>query len=676
MIKQSHWLFLLWLNACLFFAQFAQANILDYQLLELAAIESRIPAEQTYHNRSETNNSKNKITYIKDKAEAYQQKLSKDITESQQLLDMLTSNNVDGFTETDSFILSEIKTLKQDLANYSSSLKKVRLIKNQSDKLLTQINSLNATTFSEFIFQKSPFVFSVQALQAMQAEWQAVKQKVYSISTLITLAILIIVNALILLFGRKLYEFYLDKKDDNIEFYRPYLYRICLILSLAVIAYRSYYFLGTETTSPYLVGVIYFIIYLVSSIMLFQLLRKLDLKPKKEVIARKVVEHQRRFFKLVVYLAELLSIAVPIAMILGFVMLGAYITFNVMVTIIGIIMFFFLRKLAERVIHFFQIKKTKSLSALSIILVELLLAIGVLVFVGGFWGFSMQNYSDFFDILKNGFTIGETNVNLQHVFLSILGFIVTIYIFKFIQWFFKERVFKYTNTKPSVAEAMHSLIGYLGIIVAIFTSLSILGLKSQDLTIVVGALSLGIGFGLQNIINNFVSGIILLFERPVKTGDWIVLDSGLEGAIKNISIRSTEIETIHRASVIIPNSDLISKSITNWTLRDPILRVDIIIGVAYGSDVNKVKEILYKVAQEHELVRNNPEPNVFFMDFADSSLNFELRVHIKGFTTQAVVKSDLRFAINQEFINAGIEIPFPQRDLHIKSGHLQSDQLS
>ncbi len=651
-------------------AQIELLKTLDEQLVKITHIEASLPLEQTFHTRSKTAQFKIELITLQEKAEARQAKLAEDIAGVKELLSILKNNESENFEETDSVILAQIESLEAELNHYGAALKKVRLIKVQSANLLDKINSLNASTFSDFLFQKSPLILSLDALKNLSNEWRSTKDNLYSLETLITIIILLVVNALILIFGRRLYAFHFKLKLEDANFPRSYLYKIGIIISLIIIAYRSYYSLGTEETNPHLIGVIYFFCYASCSFLLFDLLRKLDIKPKKEIVDRKIVHHQRRLFKLTVYTAEFLSITVPILLILGYVILGAYITFNITITIAGLVLFFFLRSLAERAIHFFQIEKTKTLSALSIIVVELLLGVVILVLISSFWGFSLQNYSEFYEKFKNGFTIGQTNVNPRNILLTIIGFIATLYIFRFIQWFLKERVFKYTQTKRSVAEAMISLTGYLGIMVAIFTSLSILGLKSSDLTIVVGALSLGIGFGLQNIINNFVSGVILLFERPVKIGDWIVLDSGLQGTIKQISIRSTEIETIHRASVIIPNSDLISKSITNWTLRDPVIRLDLLVGVAYGSDVEKVREILLKAAAENEIVRKSPEPVVLFQDFADSSLNFELRYFVKGFTNQAPAQSELRFAINTALAEAGIEIPFPQRDIHIKSGKL------
>jgi small-conductance mechanosensitive channel len=187
----------------------------------------------------------------------------------------------------------------------------------------------------------------------------------------------------------------------------------------------------------------------------------------------------------------------------------------------------------------------------------------------------------------------------------------------------------------------------------------------------------GIGFGLQNVVNNFVSGLILLFERPIKTGDWVVVGE-TEGFVKRIRIRSTQIQTFDRADVIVPNSDLISHQVTNWMLYDPLGRIKVRVGVAYGSDTEKVRDILLEVASGHDMVIKDgsaPEPQVLFRGFGDSSLDFELRCHIDHIDYRLLVISDLNFAIDKAFREHGIEIPFPQRDIHVQTWAAQQKGL-
>jgi potassium efflux system protein len=187
---------------------------------------------------------------------------------------------------------------------------------------------------------------------------------------------------------------------------------------------------------------------------------------------------------------------------------------------------------------------------------------------------------------------------------------------------------------------------------------------------VAGALSVGIGFGLQSIFNNFVSGLILLVERPIKIGDYINV-GGQEGTVKKISVRSTEIETIYRQSVIIPNATLITDPVINWMHLDKVCRSDIAVGVDYGTDVELLRSTLLDVAHAHRGVLKSPPAVVHFAGFGDSSLDFELRVFLRDVRDRIKTTSELRFSILSALRDAGISIPFPQRDIHIKDAPTQ-----
>ena len=193
-----------------------------------------------------------------------------------------------------------------------------------------------------------------------------------------------------------------------------------------------------------------------------------------------------------------------------------------------------------------------------------------------------------------------------------------------------------------------------------------MGLDLSNIALVAGALSVGIGFGLQSIVNNFVSGLILLAERPIKTGDWVVV-GGDQGYVRKISVRATKIETFDRATVIVPNAELISNRVMNWMHDGSMGRIIIPVGVSYDADPEQVREILLRIADESEYVSSYPGPSVFFMDFGASSLDFELRCYIQDINSSLSAKSALRFAIFKAMKEAGIEIPFPQQDIHVRS---------
>ncbi len=231
-------------------------------------------------------------------------------------------------------------------------------------------------------------------------------------------------------------------------------------------------------------------------------------------------------------------------------------------------------------------------------------------------------------------------------------------------------IFPQRQVDRGVRDSIKRLLHYFLILLGVLFTFSIAGFEMRNLAILGGALGIGIGFGLQNIVNNFVSGLILLFERPVKVGDTVVLGSDW-GKVTKIGLRSTTIETFDRAEIIVPNSSLISERVTNWTLTHTQARLVIPVGVAYGSDVPKVLQILQEEASCHPDVLQEPAPSPVFTAFGDSSLNFELRVWLADVAKRVGTRSDLLQAIDARFRREEIEIPFPQRDLHLRSADPQ-----
>jgi len=209
-------------------------------------------------------------------------------------------------------------------------------------------------------------------------------------------------------------------------------------------------------------------------------------------------------------------------------------------------------------------------------------------------------------------------------------------------------------------------IGFVGIMVA----LESLGFDLSTLKIVLGAMGVGIGFGLQNVVNNFVSGIIILAERMVKKGDIIAVGQ-TDGRVIRIGLRSSVVRTRAGMEIIVPNSDFVSSQVTNFSYHDRLVRVDIPVGVSYASDPNRVREILLQAAAEEERVLQNPRSDVIFVQYGNSSIDFELRVWIDDPWVRPQVRSALYFSIWYKLKSAGIEIPFPQRDLHVRSGEIK-----
>ena len=265
--------------------------------------------------------------------------------------------------------------------------------------------------------------------------------------------------------------------------------------------------------------------------------------------------------------------------------------------------------------------------------------------------------------ILTGFWIGKIQISIIDIALAIAVFLGAMAGTRFVQRSLIERVLKRAQLAPSVRHSLSAGAGYLGVILAVILSVAVTGIDLTNFALVAGALSVGIGFGLQNIVNNFVSGFILLIERPIKVGDWVIVGEK-EGFVKRVSFRATELETWQRASVIIPNAEILSSAVTNLTLRDNFGRIEIKVGVAYGSDTAKVRSILLDVSHQHSKVGGDPKPKALFTEFGDSSLNFELRCFTQAVIDRFDVASELRLEIDRRFREEGVHIPFPQRVLH------------
>lgn len=286
------------------------------------------------------------------------------------------------------------------------------------------------------------------------------------------------------------------------------------------------------------------------------------------------------------------------------------------------------------------------------------------------WGMSDAGLTLIVQYLRDGFQIGKVTVVPVKVLFAILALSMILLISGWLKQRLKQSWLKRTRLDRGAREALVTMSGYTGVAIGILIALSMAGVDFANLAIIAGALSVGIGFGLQNIVNNFVSGLILLFARPIRTGDWIVV-GGTEGYVKQISIRSTQIQTFDQADVIVPNSELISGQVTNWMLESARGRLIVPIGVAYGTDPGRVRDILLNIAQEHPRVLKDvpgvPNPRVMFRNFGASSLDFELRCFIREIDYRIIVHSDINYAIDKAFREAGIEIPFPQQDIHLRT---------
>lgn len=269
-------------------------------------------------------------------------------------------------------------------------------------------------------------------------------------------------------------------------------------------------------------------------------------------------------------------------------------------------------------------------------------------------------------VLAASLTIGSLSVSLEDIIAFALAIWVAVLISRFTRFVLAEDVYPRLALPRGVPGAISKLSQYVIVGIGIFVAFAAAGIDLSSLALLAGALGVGIGFGLQAIINNFVSGLILIFERPIQVGDTIDLE-GLRGSVTHIGIRASTVRTLEGAEVIVPNADLITGRVTNWTLSDRLRRIEVAVGVAYGTDPHRVRELLLTVARAQPDCLEEPEPFVLFLGFGDSSLDFSLRFWTSNFENWFRIQSQATFAIHDALYEAGITIPFPQRDLHLKS---------
>lgn len=278
---------------------------------------------------------------------------------------------------------------------------------------------------------------------------------------------------------------------------------------------------------------------------------------------------------------------------------------------------------------------------------------------------SLAEFEDFFS--TSLFEFGERAVTIGFLARVVLGLFLIAVLARVTRNWLVPKLFRRTQVDEGVQHATARIVGYCIWVIGALVGLPLLGIPLNSVVIAFSALGVGLGFGLQNIADNFVSGLILLLERPVKLGDRIQVGD-VFGRVQEIRARSTVVETNENLSILVPNSELISKNVTNLTHNGPMTRFRFPVGVAYGSDVDEVKDALEGVAKAHPAILDKPAPEALFMAFGDSSLEFILRAAAREAThLPDVLTSDVNFAIWHELKKRGIKIPFPQRDLHLRS---------
>ncbi len=270
------------------------------------------------------------------------------------------------------------------------------------------------------------------------------------------------------------------------------------------------------------------------------------------------------------------------------------------------------------------------------------------------------------EVLSYTLAVGEISISLGNVLVFLISVVIAFWAARTIRLVLHDEVLTRMALPRGVGNSIASLTYYLVLLLGLGIALSAAGFQTSQLTIVFGALGVGIGFGLQGVVNNFVSGLILMFERPIQPGD-VVDISGTSGQVRDIGMRATRIKTFEGADVIVPNGTLLSEKLTNWTMLDRSRRIEVSIGVAYGSDPREVITLLANVARQTPGIEADPAPVVLFMGFGASALDFSLRAWTTDFDRWIDIRSDMLTGMYSALKQAGIDIPLPQRDLHLRS---------
>jgi small-conductance mechanosensitive channel len=369
------------------------------------------------------------------------------------------------------------------------------------------------------------------------------------------------------------------------------------------------------------------------------------------------------------YLCVLAGIGGPLAGAVGYANVAALLVFSTILTL-GLLAGFFIlyTLLALFVSNFTETDGAdpSTRGGLFRVLLAFAFAFAALPLLALIWGARVSDLQELWLSLSEGVKLGETRVSFSDFITFVLIFSIGYTLTRLFQSALRSAVLPNTNIEIGAQNAVVTGFGYIGIFMAALLAIMSTGLDLSSIAIVAGALSVGIGFGLQAIVSNFVSGIILLIERPIKLGDWIQVGTDA-GYVSDISVRATTIETFDQSNVIIPNADFISGVVTNMTLNSKRGRIKIPVGVAYDSDPVRVKELLLAIADDNDMILKKPAPLVFLLGFGADTIDFEIRGILRDVNYITSTRSDINFEILRQFNNEGIEIPFGQREIRIKN---------
>ena len=664
--------------------------------LEILATYEKDIVRSSKLDRAKSDGIRQALTDILSKSEAQLSSLDSQISKKRELLSALleepeavkdaeSSDEPSAVEVVDQALKTKKEALEIDLVSLETARKKASLVSVYANDLLVQLAAQTSKQSQQQLLYKAP---SLLSLENWRTAYQSIPGAISAISSDIVKwvsAVTLLGAALVFLIGPILHRSFQQNYKDFMPTENYPRWSLLAIFILVLLANCFYFVFVTQERYLELTFIILLVLNTVLAVILFKRLGDIRFVSQKIVVDGELVSKERQLFSFSIGLIRLLTVLAVITSFIGYLVVSMYVLHNIVITLTAIALFLSLRglwisseqKLTNKTQN--NVEQEKDYqgsfqgSLVLLTMVELGLAVGLFIAAARFWGVSLNNFEGQSSLLRGELQIGSFTIAFSQILYSIIAFLIVYYFFKLARWFLRERIFTIMRLSVSASEAVLAILGYMGFTFAILAALNALGVQWENLAIIAGALSVGIGFGLQTIISNFVSGLILLFERPVRVGDWVILGNGLEGHIKNVNMRSTEIMTLERSSVLIPNSNLLSDTITNWTLHDKMGRQDIGVGVAYGSDTEHVKKVLLEVASNHNLLRKYPQPRVLFRNFGDSSLDFILRVFLKNINDRHHVGSDLRFAIDRAFRENNISIPFPQRDIHIKKDGNQDD---